>query len=347
MIPHSRPFLGKEERAAVQRVMRSGQIAQGPEVEALEWELAQFLGMKGAVAVSSGTAGLHLALLALKVKPSDTIHLPSFVCTALLNAVRLVGAIPSICDVDPDTGNADPQDILRRTSESSGFVILPHMFGVPSKIQPLLDQGLKIIEDCAQSIGATIAGCKVGTFGLASVFSFFATKVLCSGEGGAVVSNSEDLLNYVRDLREYDNKDHYLPRYNYKMTDLQAALARVQLKKLPRFIERRREIARRYDEVISQLGLKKPLRAEGDICFRYLIFHPRPLELMEKLKAQGIMTALPVFKPLHRYLNLNGYPGTDKIYAQALSIPCYPALTDREIDLICKVLHTVLSNEFA
>lgn len=338
MIPHSKPSLGAEEAEALQSVLLSGRIAQGAQVEALEKEMAEYLGLKGAVAVSSGTAALHLALLALGSGENTVVHMPSYVCTALLNAAGYCGAKVSVCDVDPATGNIDPDDLKRRVIGDSDIVIIPHMFGDPAPILPLLDSGLKIIEDCAQSIGATLNNRLVGTFGEISVFSFYATKVLCAGEGGMVASDSAEILSEIFDLRDYDHKCEYRLRFNYKMSEMQAAMARVQLRKLPQFIARRRAIAREYDDVLDSTSFEAFNRPGGNIFFRYLFASKDVPGTIARFRAESITAARPVFKPLHRCLNLKGYPGTDEIDGSAVSIPCYPALTDDQVEQVCRAL---------
>ena len=338
MIPHSKPYIGKEEVDAVQRVAASGHLAQGPEVFALEEELALFLGVKGAVAVSSGTAGLHLALRALGVGKNHLIHIPSYVCAALLNAVNYTLATPSVCDVDPNSGNMDADDLSERITASPQAVILPHMFGIPAQVEKFTAFGFPVIEDCAQAIGATLGEQKVGTYGTLSVFSFYATKVICAGEGGAVVSDSIELLERVRDLRDYDERVDYQTRYNYKLTDLQAAVARIQLKRLPDFIARRRAIAQEYDRAIERTRWTKLNRPAGDIFFRYIIHCDNPTHLIDLFRDEGITACLPVYRPIHRYLGLSGCPGTERIHSSAVSLPCYPALSDGEVEAVAAAI---------
>lgn len=344
MIPHSRPSLGPEEIDALARVTGSGMVAQWSEVEALEEELAAFLGVRSAVAVSSGTAGLHLSLLALGVKDDIPAHIPSYVCTALLNAVNQAGGLASVCDIDPNSGNIDVQDLRQRMRREGELVIVPHMFGNPAQVSAILSSGATVVEDCAQSIGAALEGRMTGTFGRVSVFSFYATKVLCAGEGGAVASDSEELTAVVRDLREYDNKPDYITRYNYKMTDIQAAMARVQLKKLPHFIERRRMIAEYYNQAVEETGFTIPVRPPGDIYFRYILFHRDSQRLISRFRAEGIGAARPVFKPIHEYLGLKGYPGTDEIQNRAISIPCYPSMKDDEVETVRRIIEKIGSD---
>jgi len=335
MIPHSKPYIGPEETLAVQQVVESGFVARGIQCGALEQELGDMLNLAGAVTVSSGTAGLHLALLALGAGEGTTVHIPSYVCVALWNAVQYCGAEASICDVEVSTGNISVEDVIRRRKSDSDIVIVPHMFGRPGPVRELKEAGFSVIEDCAQSIGAESEGELTGAIGDVSVFSFYATKVICAGEGGAVASDSREILDTVRDLCDYDHKDRLKLRFNYKLTDIQAAAARIQLSRLPSFIERRRKIAAEYDDVVSSTRFEMIDRPEGDIYFRYIIADNDVAGTIARLRAEGITAARPVFRPIHRYLGLEGYPNTEKLQQSWISIPCYPAMTGEEVEAVC------------
>ncbi|MDP3286082.1 MAG: DegT/DnrJ/EryC1/StrS aminotransferase family protein, partial [Desulfobacterales bacterium] len=223
IIPHSRPTIDQEETAAVVSVLQSGQLAQGEQVLYFEKALALLIGVVGAVAVSSGTAALHLALLALEIGEDDEVVIPSFVCPALLNAIRYVRAVPVLADINPETFNMDVRDLRKRLTGKTKAIIVPHIFGLPADIREIVSLGVPVIEDCAQSLGSRYEGSPAGSFGALSVFSFYATKVICTGEGGMIASGDSQLLGKIRDLRDYDEKDDGRLRYNYKLTDLQAA----------------------------------------------------------------------------------------------------------------------------
>ena len=346
-IPHSRPTVGEEEVQAVAAVLRSGRIAQGEEVRRFEAELARQVDVTDAVAVSSGTAGLHLALVSLDVGAGDEVVIPSFVCAALLNAVRFVGAEPVPADIDPETFNIDARDVERRLTPRTKAIIVPHLFGLPADIRRIAALGVPVVEDCAQSLGSRLAGAPTGSFGRLSVFSFYATKVICTGEGGMIASRDAGLLERIRDLRDYDEKPDDRTRYNYKMTDLQAAMGIVQLRKLPDFITRRLAIASRYDDVMNECGIPTPaslLDREG-IPYRYVIRTDRLESILAAGRDAGISCRRPVFRPLHRYLGLNGYPHTDSAFASALSIPIYPSLGDADIEAILDSLQSLLSKK--
>ncbi len=338
MIPHSRPFIGKEEALAVDAVLKSGQLSSGPQVEALEEELSEFLGVVGSVACASGTAALHLALLALGANADTVVHIPSYVCSALWNAVRYSGARASIIDVSGHSANLSVEEAISCRKSDDDIVIFPHMFGSAGPVNKLLEAGFKVVEDCAQSIGSTLGGKLSGTFAQVSIFSFYATKVISAGEGGAVASDDREILEYIRDICDYDHKRELRLRFNYKMTDLQAALARVQLKRLPEFIRRRRQIAAEYDDVVEATCFKKISREAGDIYYRYIIECDDIIGTIARFRAEGVSVARPVFMPLHRYLNLGGYPNTEKLYRSWISLPCYPAMSDAEVEKVCQTI---------
>lgn len=336
-IPHSRPLLGRSEKEAVCRVITSGHLAQGAEVEALEKAVASVMGRRFAAAVHSGTAALHLSLMVLGVRRGDWVAIPSYVCSALLHAVSLVGARPLIVDVDPETFNMDPDDLRRRLKSATKAIIVPHMFGLPAEIHEIGALGVPIIEDCAISLGARHRDKPVGSFGMLSVVSFYATKMMTTGEGGMVVGDSASLLHKIRESRDYDGRSRHQARFNYKMTDLQAALGRVQLRRLRSFVRARRSLAQRYLQELAEGPWDLPESERFHVYYRFVIRpHRNAGRLLSQLMKQGVEARRPVFKPLHRYLGLEGFPGTDESYRRAVSIPLYPALTKAEIEYVIK-----------
>lgn len=361
MIFHSKPTLNKEDSSAVSRVINSGYISQGEAVKRFELELAEYIGVKGGAAVSSGTSAIHLSLIALGVKEGDYVAIPTYVCPALLNAINYVGANPLLIDINPDSYNISTTDLKKKLTKKTRAVIVPHIFGLPADIKDILSIGIPVIEDCAQSVGASYKGKKVGSFGHCAIFSFYATKVMTTGEGGMVVSNSDKILEKVRDLREYDHKPNYIVRYNYKMTDLQAAIGISQLKRLDSFIYRRREIANLYSKRFSELGISIPkVYPESEhIYFRYVIKNrvkgqgSRGKGLEGDLKFfedNGVKCMRPVFKTIHRYLTPppsppsqgggelgGGFPEAERTWNELISIPIYPSLTDGDVKKIVRV----------
>jgi dTDP-4-amino-4,6-dideoxygalactose transaminase len=341
-IPHSRPTLGDDEAQAVAAVVRSGQIAEGKAVARFEETFAKKMGVQQAVAVSSGTAALHLTLLAMGVGPDDEVIIPSYVCVALLHAVAYVGAKPVLADIDPQTYNIDPGDVQKRITSRTKAIIVPHMFGLAADLDGLLNLDVPIIEDCAQAVGGGYRNKPLGTFGEAAIFSFYVTKMIATGEGGMVIAKSPDLLDRVRDLKTYDEKKADRMRYNYKMTDMQAALGEVQLGRLDDFITRRQNIAHKYRQAFESFAVKLPADHGGHIYYRFAIgldTDCRPV--IQRLGQQGIGCARPVFMPIHRHLDIDGYPQTDQAWKTTLSIPIYPLL---EADAIDQVITCFINN---
>jgi len=343
-IPHSRPTVGEEDLQALAPVLQSGFLAQGAQVAAFEAELAKLLGVRGGVATSSGTAALHLALLALGLRRGDEVLLPSYACSALLHAVWAAGATPRPVDCDPGSFNMNPEAARKACSSRAKALIVVHAFGLPAELDDLKGLGLPLIEASAQALGATFKGRPVGGIGEAAVLSFYATKLITTGEGGMLLSNDERILAVGRDLREYDQKEDATPRLNYKMTDLQAALGLAQLKRLPQFLKRREQIANVYRERLSALPLEQPLLFPGRIWYRYVVKGPgRADPFLARLQALGVEARRPVFRPLHRYLGQEGFPGTEEAWERAVSLPLYPSLSDEEVERVLQAAQEVFS----
>jgi dTDP-4-amino-4,6-dideoxygalactose transaminase len=342
-IPHSRPFLDDEEIRVLQNVLTSGQLAQGPQVNGFEEELGSFHGLPPGVATSSGTTALHLALLSLGVGPGDEVLLPSYVCSAPLHAAYHSGATPVLVDVDPTTGNMDPDDLKKRLTSKSKAIIAVHLFGLPVGMDEILALGLPVIEDCAQSLGANLEGQMLGTLGAISICSFYATKLITTGEGGMLLSRDSDLLEKARDLRNYDKRDSLAIRFNYKMTDLQAGLGRSQLGKLEGFLGQREKLASVYTQKLSSSPCTLPLPHKGRIYYRYVISLQQDVfDLIQGLARDGIEAARPVYRPLHKYLNLEGYSGTEMAWNSHLSLPIHPSLSSDEVRRVCQALKSSL-----
>jgi len=332
--------MAAEDARAVTEVLVSGHLAQGDVVRRFEDGMADLLDRRGGVATSSGTAALHLALLALGVGPGDEVILPSYTCVALLHAVRYVRATPVLVDIDIETFNVCPSDARRHITSRTKAIIVPHMFGLPVDLGPMLSWGIPLIEDCAQALGATCRGRPVGSIGTITVCSFYATKVITTGEGGMLLSDSEFLLRRARDARDYDGRLDNGIRFNYKMTDMEAALGLSQIRRLSSFVARRQEIASRYAACLSPLAIRLPVaRPERThIFYRYVVRVGDARRLAGRLEAGGVQCKAPVFQPLHRYLKRDGFACTETAMRTALSIPLYPSLTDDEVD---KIVHAV------
>src|SRR5262249_21339243 len=222
LIPHSRPTLDETDAERVAAVVRRGWVAAGPAVAAFERELARRPGGEAAVAVSSGSAALELALRAVGVGAGDEVLIPTYVCDALHHAVTRTGATPVLVDADPATSSLSAADTRTRLTPRTRAIVVPHAFGLAADLSPFSALGIPVIEDCAQTVGAQLDGRPVGSLGSLAVCSFYATKLLTTGEGGAVAGPAA-LLASVRDARDYDEHDDLRPRFNAKLSDLAAA----------------------------------------------------------------------------------------------------------------------------
>jgi len=333
-IHHSQPTIGQSEVKAIAKALRSNYLSQGQLVRQFEESFGRFIGVKYALATNSGTSALHLSLLSLGIGPGDEVILPSYICSSVLNAVNYTRTKPVLVDINEDDFNISLADTRRKITKRTKAIIVPHLFGYAADIRGLRKLGIPIIEDCAHSIGATYQGKKLGSFGVLTFYSFYATKMMTTGYGGMVVSGDRRLLDKIRDLREFDNRDDYKPRYNCQMSDLAAGLGLVQLKRLPGFIRRRQAIARRYEQAFGFPGASH----NRGVFFRYPVRVDDVNWAIKRLAGKGIEAKRPVYKPLHRYFGFtaNGFPMTEKLYESTLSIPIYPALGDRQVDYVIK-----------
>ena len=327
-IPHSRPTLGRAEADAAAEAVLSRQVAAGDRTAQFERAVAESVGVCGAVATSSGTAALAAALRALDVGAGDEVIVPSFVCTALLHAVWAAGAEPVVCDVGDDY-NLSPAAARAGMTGRTAAIILPHMFGAPAPAEEFLALGPPVIEDCAQAIGA-----EVGSAGAVSVFSFYATKMMTTGEGGMLASDSSELLDRARDLIEYDKKEDDRRRFNLKFNDIAAAVGLVQLSRLGTFVQRRREIASAYVLGLSDVSRIHLPAPPGSVYYRYIVETEDPAALIGAMGARDIAAARPVDPPLHRVARAGGCPSAERAWGRAVSLPIYPSLTDAEVERI-------------
>lgn len=345
MIPHSRPSIGQQEIRAATDVLQSGHLAQGAVVEQFERGLAAYLGLAGGVAVNSGTMALETALRVLDIGFGDEVILPSYVCPAPWQAVQRVGAQARLVDIEPGTFQIDAEQARLAITAKTRAIIVPHLFGLPADLTALAQLGVPLIEDCAQTLGAIERGQAVGSAGVLTVCSFYANKLLCAGEGGMVLSNDSGLLERARALREYDGALSLNPQAtNLKMTDLQAAVGLAQLDRLPEFLERRVTLARSYREALAGSSAILPVVPAGrsHVYYRFVIRICRRRsgsdelsECLGRLERQGVQCRKPVFRSLHRYLGLDGFPASEAAEQEALSVPLYPALTDEDVAQVC------------
>lgn len=351
IIPHSKPTLGQDEAQAMLEVLRSGQLVQGPQCAAFERAIADLMGVRHGVAVSSGMSALHLAMLAMNIGEGDEVILSSYVCEALLDAVLHCRAKPVIVDVESGSGNINPAAVAGAITKKTRLIVAAHMFGMPAKVDELLATGIDVLEDCALSIGAKRSGRVVGSLGKAAIVSFHATKMLCTGEGGMICTSDENIAARASDLRDYTSRDDFRLRFNCKLTELAAAMGRAQSRKLADFIIRRRQIAKLYDSLLKDApGLELPKAADGDEAawYRYVVKLPASQRdvIRRRLAGEGIQCGLGVLHGLHWLMPeaAASCPVTDDWLARSLSLPIYPLLDDSQATLVANALVKALKS---
>lgn len=332
MIPHNKPTLGPEEEQAALRVIRSGWLAQGAEVSAFENEFCAFLGLSEghAVAVTSGTSALFLALWALKGE-GKKVAIPVYACSSLRHAVAMAGGIEVLIDSGPES---PAEDIVALNCCEAETAIFPHLFGLPADLSQL--KGIDIIEDCAQALGALVNGNAVGLQGRIGVYSFSATKLMTSGgQGGMLVSREKTLIEAIRDYRSFDCRRDYEKRFNFQMTDLQAAIGREQLRKLPGFLARRAEIFSNYKRAglrLLDIG-QKHKSFLSPVRYRAAIQTDFPATVIGRLASAGVRAIVPV-EDWELLGEQDRFPHAWKWTKGTVSLPIYPSLTDAEVETV-------------
>ena len=373
MISIARPLLGYEEEAAVHRVLTSGQLAQGENVAAFERRFAEVCHVREAVALSSGTAALHLALLAHDIGPGDEVITTAFTFAATANAILLAGATPVFVDIEPDTYSIDAALVEAAITPRTKAIVPVHLYGHPCDMQRLVPiataYGLALIEDACQAHAAQIDGKPVGSFGT-GCFSFYATKNITTGEGGMVTTSDPGIAERVRLLRNHGQKERYhhaLLGYNLRMTEMQGALGLVQLEKLERFTEQRIANAAFLTERLRG-SVQTPVVRSGyrHVYHQYTIRVPEYRdEWVMHLRARGIGTAVHYPLAVHQQSFYREHPGkfilssapettraerttadvrlpvTELAAKQVLSLPVHPALSMEELATIVKEVRTL------
>ena len=340
---------------AIRQVLESGQFILGPNVAALENEVAAYLGVKHAVGVASGTDALVLAMRALGIGAGDEVIVPTYTFFATAEAVMLVGATPVFVDIKPDTYCLDVQQVAERITARTKAIIPVHMYGHPADMTPLLDLaqacGLKVIEDNAQAFGAEYNGRKTGGLGDVGCLSFFPSKNLGAyGDGGMVVTNDGEVAERVRMLRTHGWRRKYFPEamgYNSRLDELQAAVLRVKLQHLDAWNERRRDLANQYTERLSDLGVGVPCEAPQakHVYHLYVIQVKDRDRVRQCLKKAGIASAVYYPLPLHltepcRHLGFKEgeFPVAERASQETLAIPLYPEMPEEQQQEVVRVL---------
>jgi perosamine synthetase len=346
------PDVGEEELAEIREVLESGQLTMGEKVAELEALLAAAAGTAHAVAVSSGTAALHVAVLALGVGPGDEVLVPAYTFPATANVVALVGAKPVLVDVDPVTMNLDPADAAWRVTGRTKAILAVDLFGRPARIEEL--PGLTVLEDAAGALGATHRGSPCGSLGKLACFSFHPRKIVTTGEGGAVTTDDGELAERARSLRHHgwspsaSYDDMPLPGFNYRLSDVLCALGIPQLRRLEELLAAHERVAAGYAERLSGLDVVLPEADAGDRhgWQAYVIQLDRRDEVMAGLRAQGIQCQIGTYA-LHRlgaYRDQGPFPGADAAFERALALPCHTRLTEAELDRVAQALDKLVSH---
>ncbi len=364
MIPINAPQIGEEEIEAVTKVMKSGFLTHGlgagPMVTTLEKEYARFVKTRHGIAVNTGTAALHLALAATGIGPGDEVILPSFTFVATAEVIAMTGAKPVFVDIDPDTYNISAKAIEIAITKKTKAVMPVDLYGLPADMQPIRKiadkHGLKIIEDAAQAHGAAYKAKPPGAFADVAGWSLYASKNMTTGEGGIVTTNNDELAEKMRFMRSHGEKEKYnslMLGHNYRMPEIQAAIGCVQIKKLPKFLAKRRQNAEGLTERLRETrGLQLPKEPKDCRSGWYLYTvrlkdanRKRRDEFVQKLKQKGIGAEVYYKNPIHlmSYYSKFGkckLPIAEEASKQVFSLPVHPGVTEEQIDFIGKtVLH--------
>lgn len=353
MIPLAQPSIGPEEVAAVTKVLESGMLASGENVSRFEEEFAEMIGVDHAVAVGSGTAALHVGLVAMGIGLGDEVIVPSFTFAASANSVRIAGGTPVFADVDREDFTIHASHIEPLITERTRAVMPVHLYGQPAPMGELMElaaaHGIDVVEDAAQAHLAESNGRRAGSFGRFGAFSFYPTKNMTTGEGGMITTSYSDFAERARWFRNQGmarRYEHKIVGINERMTEMEAAIGLVQLTKLAGWTERRRKIAQTYVERLDPaLGLPIEREDAVHVYHQYTLTPQDRAPVIEALEEAGIGYGIYYPTPTHRqdpYFDLEvDLPVTDELVDRIISIPVRPSLTDGEIDKIVTVLNGV------
>ncbi len=354
MIPIARPQVGEEEKALVWSAMESGQLAQGARVREFEEQFADFVGAPHAVAVSSGTTALHLALLGLDIGPGDEVITVAFTFTATASPILHVGATPVFIDIEPRTYTMDVDQLKAAITPRTKAIIPVSLYGLPADMTAITAlaerHGIPVIEDACQAHGADRDGRRSGNWGIGA-FSFYPTKNMTTGEGGIITTDDQQLADRTRLLREHGMRERYRPEilgYNFRMTDVHASIGLGQLPKLPDANARRRAIAARYDEALARVVTPFVPAGVTHVYHQYTLRVGKASEFGSRLEARGVGSNVYYPVPVHRQapfralgLADTALPVTERMVEEILSIPVHPALSDSDVDTVIDAVNDV------
>lgn len=353
MIPAAKPIIGEDEYLAVERVLTSGILAQGPEVSAFEEEYSKFVGGYKCVAVNSGTSALHLALVAAGIGKGDEVIVPSFTFAATANSVALTGATPIFVDIDSRTFNIQIEAIEAAITSRTKAIQPVHLYGQPAQMDKIQEIALKndliILEDAAQAHLATFMGKHVGSFGLAGSFSFYPTKNMTSGEGGMISCATEDFARICRLLRNQGMERRYeneIVGFNARMTDLHASIGRAQLNRIENWTKLRQKNAKFLDKNLEDVVIPYVIPNSTHVYHQYtirIIGHDRD-KFAEEMKRRGVGTGVYYPNPVHRLPSFKlefNLPNTELACKEVLSIPVHPSLSPEDLEKIVEVVNSI------
>jgi perosamine synthetase len=355
------PDINEEEAKAAYESIIGGNLRYGPQIEAFEKEVAEYIGVKYAVAVSSGTAALHVALLALGIKPGDEVILPSFSCVSPAIATILSNAKPVFADIETRSLNIDPEDVKKLISPRTKVIIPIHYNGHPAEMDPLLEiakeNNVYILEDAAEALGAEYKGKRAGSLGHVAVLSFSPNKTITTGEGGMILTNDYEIYERARIIADYGQKGRFnyiVLGHNYHMTAFQAAIGLIQMKKIDQILDKKRMLAKLYSEILSgEPSLEIPFNAsyvKPSFMSYYVKFKTKKLrdKVMVYLNNKGIETRI-YFPPLHKspyyqqfVESKNKLWQTEEISSRILNIPLSPKLSENHIYYISNIIKEAL-----
>jgi len=351
LIRLARPEVGEEELAEIAAVLESGQLTMGPKVAELEGLLAEACGVEYAVAVSSGTAALHLAILALGFEPGDEVLVPAYTFPATANVVALAGLKPVLVDVDPVTMNLVPERVGAAVGPRTRAVLAVHLFGRPLDWEGLVaavPEHVVLIEDAAGALGATRRGRPCGSLGRMGCFSFHPRKIVTTGEGGAVTTDDPTAADAIRSLRHHgwSGTDMPQPAFNYRLSDVLCALGIPQLRRLDELLAARTRVAAAYSERLEEV-VETPAADAGDVhgWQAYVVRIDDRDRVLQQLRAEGIEAQIGTYA-LHQlgaYGEAGRFPGADVAFERALALPFHGRLEEGEIERVCETLDRLVS----
>jgi len=363
-IPLSAPDITEQDIEAVTGVLRTSSLSSGPKVREFERDISAYVGASDAIAVSSGTSGLHLSIRALGISEGDEVIVPSFAFIAVANAVRYEQATPVFVDVDPETLNLDPNLLEEAITARTRAIIIVHTFGCPAELANILRiarrHGLFVIEDACEAIGAQFEGQKVGALGDVGVLGFYPNKQITTGEGGAVVTNSSAIARKIRNLRNQgrDSSEEWFQHtelgYNYRISDINCALGIEQLKRIDCILDRRESVARQYDRILGHNPeLRRPPISLPDRKISWFVYVVRLGSrlnevnrdwIVEEMRSRGIAVGR-YFAPIHLQpiyrtsaITKATLPVTEFQASRSLALPFFNRIREEEIAEVCRTL---------